>query len=143
MKLKLRAVFACVVICLGLMGCNKQQPDAESIAKTAFQTHLQLLQRNTTNQIFVPFSYDIRKTDSLVSPFIGQIEWVDAMEGGPSGGRLGHRLTLVYQEDKWVMKMSESKVIVAFSDGRERMGEWEDNGSVKGIYAHQLGLSSK
>jgi hypothetical protein len=71
----------------------------------------------------LPYSIDVRKTDSLVSPYIGTVEFKlyfyladvhDTKEkaekdtGFGSVATLRHRYTFAFQQDKWVLKLRES-----------------------------------
>ena len=62
-------------------------------------------------------SFDVRKTDSLVSPFVGTIRWVAT--SSHVGGDFEYEMTLVYQENQWVLKEVQWRV---GSDG-----EWKDD----------------
>jgi hypothetical protein len=148
--MKLGVKIACLFLTgfAGLMGCGKNPPpSAESVAETEFKAHLQLLQRNTTNDLVAPITYDIRKTDSLVSPFMGQIEWAEAdnRHQEPNFGEVwsgwAHRLTLAYQDHKWVLKKAESKFIMS-PNLHQTEPDWFGSGAER-AYAVALGVPAK
>ena len=60
-------------------------------------------------------SFDVRKTDSLVSPFVGTIRWVRT--DGFLESDFEYEMTLAYQENQWILKEIQFR-----SNG----GEWED-----------------
>ena len=137
-----------VIFVTALMGCGKPQPDAE------FKAHVALLQRNNTNHLFAPISYDIRKTDSLISPFMGEIEWSEANAKDYAEGEANHwvfvwsrRLTLAYQEHRWILKKTEEKLDLFKKETdastwklTKAPSEWSDWTEGQMIYGRMLGL---
>ena len=137
-----------LIFITALMGCGKPQPDAE------FKAHVALLQRNNTNHLFAPISYDIRKTDSLISPFMGEIEWGEANAKDYALKGENHfvfvwskRLTLAYQEHRWILKKTETKLDLFKKEGdapawelTRAAAEWHDSANEQMTYSRMLGL---
>ncbi len=69
----------------------------------------------TKADVIKDVSFDVRKTDSLVSPFVGTIRWVRT--DGFLESDFEYEMTLAYQENQWILKEIQFR-----SNG----GEWED-----------------
>jgi hypothetical protein len=101
------ALFA--IILLATYGCGKSnsvtrifsQPDPVEDLKRAMNSFAK--QTSATN-----FAYDVSKTDSLVSPYVGTITYTYFAEPAQKpGDRLPDQdmtATFAYQEKKWVLK---------------------------------------
>jgi hypothetical protein len=111
-------------------GCGKTEPKANPHEE--FKAHVRTLQNNITNKLAEPVRYDIRKTDSIVSPLVGQIEYTEITQStdNPSRGLIwqgwSHRFTLAYQSSQWVLTKVEWK-LDGSSVGLGSHSDWHDS----------------
>lgn len=114
-----------------VVGCSKPEDQ--------FKAHVETLRRNITNELASPLAYDIRKTDSILSPLIGQIEYTEITEMGDWGwiGR-SYRLAVAYQDKTWVLTKAQSRLEPDLGVARE----WFDSPHIR-EFNKMLGLSPR
>ena len=120
---------------LFVVGCAGPQEKSLS----ALKKHVANLQKSFADDTdtISDVSYDVQKTDSVVSPFIGKIEYevqpYDDDEGKPYSFHYEFKLTLAYQESRWVIKEAIERTmgqgqselwepVESFRDIPERLG---------------------
>jgi len=100
-------------------GCGRLKGD-DPVAK--LKSHAVCLEKHlreegskdTDPKVIEDVSFDVRKTDSLTSPFVGTIQWVEKPKRLDSSFEF--RMNLAYQENQWILKEVQWRVD----------GEWED-----------------
>jgi hypothetical protein len=81
-------------------------------------------------QLVEPIQYDIRKTDSLISPLEGQIEYKVTYNDTGSQLWLARRLTFAYQHRAWVLVQVQRKMLylphdLGWQDANLIPAEWQ------------------
>lgn len=126
-----------MVVALLVLGCDRPQADFEGLVHT--------LQANlSTNELARPITYDIRKTDSLITPLIGQIQYTEIRRHYPNSEPGGdnwmgdeHRFTLAYQDHRWVFTRAEGRI--TWASGPTGPNTWCESAYPE-IWRHLLGL---
>src|ERR1041384_4207983 len=82
-------------------------------------------ENNSVNLMYKDYSYDVRKTDSLVSPYAGVVTYSDA---GPPMNGPDYEVTFAYQDRRWVAK--------DFRCGRKAEQKWFSGDEVRRLTGH-------
>ena len=128
-------------------GCDRLKGD-DAVAKlkshaVCLEKHLRERKSNYTNpNVIEDVAFDVRKTDSLTSPFVGTIGWVE--KNRSLDGSSEFRMSLAYQENLWNLKAVQWRMIFNEVQGRPAsVGEWKDliDDCVKGgaLYSRETG----
>jgi len=105
-KLIVMAAFAAL-----LVGCQKESEEVELSPLEKMKSHLAEVDGKRSRVFgreWKNISYDVQKTDSLVSPYTATVSaevhrFDDETETEPSD-RYDYKITMLYQDDRWVVK---------------------------------------
>jgi hypothetical protein len=120
-----------------LAGCNgpeaKLEGQVEALRRSILATHKSAKDYELVGRI----RYDIRKTDSLISPLEGQIDYTVSWESEKERFFSERRLIFAYQHRDWVlMGVQRRAVPTLYGEG------WEDAGMIPGEWQLYSGKSS-
>ena len=159
MRIQRVSVIVALASAVGLVcGCGQNPSPSQSTSKTAapsqpaqavqsqpdpvasLKVHVEALKRHDT---FISVSYDVQKSDSLVSPYMGVITSVKRDDAGPVQGKREDRYTLAFQEGHWVLKSRERRNSLLMGGSWQTDG-WKRPSTETGFYGNEdeiLGLA--
>jgi hypothetical protein len=91
MRLRIPIHVVLAVVCSGLVGCDRFKHDPLAEMKEIIENHAKKTHLANTD-----LSFDVKKTDSLVSPYTGTATC--------SNPEFKWEVSFVYQENKWLLK---------------------------------------
>lgn len=111
------------------VGCNRSQE--KPAASDPVSELKQVMQLFAAKSAATNYSFDVTKTDSIVSPYAGTVEYFIHLKGGgnlPSDDYdLRFRPSFTYQEKKWVLKKICCQGIFASQTTPDRFTRWCDD----------------
>jgi UDP-galactopyranose mutase len=140
MKVYYIVCYFIIIVCM-LYGCNKNIPSAytkqqsvilfENIVKQLENNNLVIDQGYKFKQISLIF--DVEKTDSLISPFIGiikeiiEVQPIDKNNASQIAWQKERRFMFAFQEKQWRLKLVQCRYRYYDLNNKNEWEEWNNN----------------
>ena len=113
-----------------LVGCNRPEAKLQGQIEALRRSVLANQKSADDDELVGPIKYDIRKTDSLVSPLEGEIDYTVTYKTMYGQTWRERRLTFAYQRGAWVLVRVQNKPLHmlyerGWEDARLSKAEWD------------------